>query len=125
MIKAGYQLQITSSENDGDFYNTKSIDGLTKQQVNDWLYFLDLIKPFGNRDLREDMLFEKLIRKDSSLIKPINEYNQFNIVDIITDLIDDSVGFSEEGGFCRVLETVKIYYFATPVYEVSKEELND
>lgn len=28
MIKAGYQVQVTSWENDGDNYNTISIDGL-------------------------------------------------------------------------------------------------
>ncbi len=40
-IPAGYRLTVTSWENDGDNYNTKTLDGLTLDKVS---YLVDLCK---------------------------------------------------------------------------------
>lgn len=45
MIKAGYQISITSWENDGDNYNTITISGLTKDRVK---YIIAMCKLFAS-----------------------------------------------------------------------------
>lgn len=52
-IKAGYRLTVTSWENDADNYNTKMIEGLTKEDVEFHVKFISLFKSgsrggFGN-----------------------------------------------------------------------------
>lgn len=44
-IPAGYRLTVTSWENDGDNYNTKTLDGLTLEKVS---YLVDLCKILGS-----------------------------------------------------------------------------
>lgn len=117
MIKQGYQIQIESWENDGDFYNTKFIDGLSKEQVKDYIQFLECIKPYGNESTRvKDFknIFDSLVINKNSLIDPESKYP----VDEVSDLIYETVGYNETGECVRVLESIKVYYIPVELNEV-------
>jgi len=47
MIPRGYQLQITSWENDGDYYNTQIVNGLTASQAAFYVEFAELFGDSG------------------------------------------------------------------------------
>lgn len=48
-IKAGYKIEVTSWENDGDNYSTKSKEGLTKEQTQLYFDICNLMSgDFGN-----------------------------------------------------------------------------
>lgn len=48
-IKAGYKIEVTSWENDGDNYLTKSKEGLTKEQTQFYIDICNLMSgDFGN-----------------------------------------------------------------------------
>jgi len=46
-IPAGYRITVTSWENDGDHYNTVSLDGLSLDKVG---FYADLCKAFRSRN---------------------------------------------------------------------------
>lgn len=50
MFKQGYLLQVTSWENDADFYNTKTIEGLSKEQATWLVRFCELIAKLARND---------------------------------------------------------------------------
>ena len=137
-IPAGYQIQITSWENDADHYNTVIKSGLTKDTAKFLLRFAELFKSannhqdpgFGNqcRDHDEtdwDALtakFSILVLKYPSALKELG-WSKTDLAknasgrDVIHELHYDLFGGSEYFSF-RVFDTAESYYYPEAVKSV-------
>jgi hypothetical protein len=122
MILAGYAIEVTSWENDGDFYNTKRIQGLTLNAVT-WLVELAKLIQARNRENRQDDLtLEEAedwftnIRAKLGCTYDLEEHSLEDIYDHISDLVYEMMGGSEYG--MRVLESYKVYFFEQNQVEV-------
>lgn len=137
-IPAGYQIQITSWENDADHYNTVIKSGLTKDTAKFLLRFAELFKSannhrdpgFGNqcRDHDEtdwDALstkFSTLVLKYPSALKEIG-WDTLDIKeddylrDAIHELHYELFGGSEYFSF-RVFDKAESYYYPEAVKAV-------
>jgi hypothetical protein len=132
-IPAGYQLLITSWENDGDNYNTKIVSGLTEEDVACYLEILNLFKScsrggFANEvdDNGEEAAkaISAVLEKHPNASKATIERFTFGeseyIGDHARDAMYDLLGCSEHYGF-RVFDRATVYYFETPVKDVTKK----
>ncbi len=81
-IKAGYRLTVTSWENDGDNYNTKSQDGLTKEES---VFLVELITLFKSRHNRHGLsrTFGNMYDPSDKEIEEnyANMYKDSNVID--------------------------------------------
>lgn len=112
-IPAGYILEITTWENDGDAYMTDRKEGLTKEQVK---LYLDICRgfdagydgeSFGNYDGPRNEV-EEFVKETCA--KHGVEYNE--------DLPCDLIGRWNDGQFYRVFEDARLYYVDAPVVMV-------
>jgi hypothetical protein len=130
-IPAGYQLSITSWENDGDNYKTKILYGLTREDVQFYLHFL---KPFG-----EEFGGEEIRTGDNcEQIAIESAWNKFpptspDLVQDVTysiefwkenphqtcDWVYETIGTDESGDFYRVFDSFKVHYIKTPIDDVT------
>lgn len=133
-IRAGYQLHLESWENDADNYQTKILDGLTKEEV---IAMVNVAKLFysehhggvGGTDYRrggEEKQHEAYDKVKEILI-PIGWMEEDDDYGSISEFVTDQVlGWAGEGfcdGYIRVFESFKIYYFPTAVEEVEFDNL--
>lgn len=133
-IPSGYQLHITSWENDGDNYKTKIISGLTKEDVQFYLHFLNHFGndgPYGNED------FDKY--PDAEKIAITNAYEKcrptsLNLLETVKrsiihwetskdsfDWVYDTIGTWNYGDCYRVFDDYKVYLIRTPIPNVTEE----
>lgn len=137
-IPKGYQLHVTTWENDADHYKTQVLSGLTKEDVH---FYVNLAKRFkskysgdsgpclgnsGNTD--EDL--EQAI-KNSLLEAPPSDEVREHVKKVLegedyADFLADKIlgytdGYDDEHNFCRVFESFKVYYFPEDVLEVTEE----
>lgn len=142
MIKSGYQLHITTWENDGDNYSTQIFSGLTEADVkfyvhivtrfasrNDWVDTglpklgnqynkLEILIDLANEALAANPDISKNIRDSwNSYIE--GEYCE-DIIELYNELLGVPGEYYDDYGFCRVFETLKVFYFPTEVEEVTK-----
>lgn len=148
IIPAGYRLTVVSWENDGDNYQTKVLEGLTKEQTQFYVEFLKWFdsknqpnhkfKTFGNMyDPSESEVAEAhnyikvTLFQYSDIINNLWEYNVIedcitddDFSDVINDLHSNVCGRSEEFYF-RVVESIKVEYIKEPIVleDVTKEFL--
>jgi hypothetical protein len=148
-ISAGYQLQVTSWENDGDNYNTEIISGLTAYDVK---FLIDVAKLFrtqyqvkdskvfggggcGNNDWSIDEVVtavDAVIAKHSYVSDGIKEQWTFDktdehYADSYTDMISELVGSSEycdESNYFRVMESYQVYYYPSDIIDITDKFLN-
>lgn len=137
-IPAGYQLSITSWENDADNYNTITISGLTFEDVKFYLHFLSFFRSaysykgegeyFGNRDIDEcpeayyialSSAYENFPPSSPELLKCIVEY--MDNLDWCHDWASDIIGSWNEGSSYRVYDSFEVHYFETSGKDVSQE----
>jgi hypothetical protein len=128
MIKAGYLLQITTWENDGDNYSTKSFSGLDYNECVFMAKVCELfasrysnLKGFGNSDRRDSQVFNAYRELLSDFKKNYGELPlDFDEEedDYISDILYDIVGTWCDGDYWRVVENYKVYYFNQDVSEV-------
>ncbi len=127
VIPPGYRLTVTSWENDGDNYRTKTVEGLSEGRLR---YYVDLIKRFAsssNGGLERGFignLFEPNEREEQIYLKAMIEVlkthrNEFNFeddealetyADCIGDQILYSLGLTGGDFFTRVMESFKVEY---------------
>ena len=132
-IPAGYQLHITSWECDGDHYNTKTVSGLTREDVPCYLEVLSLFKSVSQGGFSNDQdvdrgavmaavlavvekhpdISERTRRIFTHFARP--QYANDHLYERLSDLL----GRSEHCDF-RVFDSAKVYYYETPVMDVSK-----
>lgn len=95
-IKLGWMLQVTSWENDGDCYNTKTLDGLTEDEVRAKVALCKVLHSIG-QEPHDANTVEEIAAKLSIL------------EDEVEDGIYELVGFAN-GEYLRVCESWKVYY---------------
>ncbi len=128
-IKAGYRLTVVSWENDGDNYNTKVIEGLTKEETT---FFIGCCKVFSskNRDknnignmyapsYKEIEQFVKVLKEvavDHSYIVLSDKYShyfKYNDDEEFTDSMHEMLydfGLTSGEFYTRVCESYKVDY---------------
>lgn len=144
-IKKGYRVSIETWENDGDHYNTKVIEGLSKEAAQ---FLVDFSKffysqssrkngsiNFGNMYEPSDEEFDELVEHVGPLIiRNFDILKEFGysyldkndrgecVLDIISDLLLDTQGSSEDF-WSRVTSSIKVEYIPVDVEldDVSKE----
>lgn len=142
-IPVGYQLHITTWENDADHYKTEILSGLTKPDV---CFYLDLARQFrsvhsepaglGNSSVSGEILI-KVIRDTLTRhpdISPIeqelwndveSEYAEDQYHELLTDRIlgyqSYQGDYGDDGYFCRVFASYQVYYYAQEVPDVSTD----
>lgn len=125
-FKKGFMIEITSWENDGDHYLTKIIDGLTKEEVNQFSYIMPFFKSrnskskgFGNKEFCmfsvEEVLMEgldegKLTRE---FLGKFFFYDGHPDLDKIQNLLGCPVEYDYD--FIRVFESMNIYHLPEDV----------
>lgn len=118
-IKAGYKIEVTSWENDGDNYSTKSKEGLTKEQTQ---FYFDICNRlsgvFGNMydpdesekaDLYAAVSDILLKHKDVALeLFEAVDFNNETCEEIFSDIHYELFGSSEF--YTRQLESISVTY---------------
>jgi hypothetical protein len=139
-IPAGYQLHVTTWENDGDYYKTTVLSGLTKEDTN---FLVSIAKQFsrkgkyGNDFIKDTDLIEVISNalESSSGITLLmradwqealqNSIDEGDGAYPLHELLSDSLlGNPEEDyspGFCRVVETIEVYFIPKAVSDITKE----
>lgn len=130
-IKAGYQLHITTWENDADNYKTETINGLTKGEVK---YLISVAKLFYSENGRNCIEFgnsscsnenrKKLWESFKKIPVPddVSEYWILNDINELNDaFICRLIGIWNEGSLFRVYDSFKVYYIPEEVLDVTSE----
>lgn len=117
MIKQGYMVQITSWENDGDCYNTKTFDGLSQMQTISLVAFCEFLQEYGSEQpSASDIDFSKFVQ--------FNDYAGFSGWDseasqeYFEELAYEVVGCGYETEYLRVLESYKVYNVPADMQEI-------
>lgn len=131
MINAGYALEVTSWENDADYYNTIRIDGLGSKDAKWLVYFLQEInkqKPkYGGgwgmtESIAEDIytsVTAKLGYPYKGEIVPLDE-----VYDFISDLAYSLLGPPYEyTGYMRKVDNVSVYLIPADLPDMAKDFL--
>lgn len=126
MIKKGYQLRVTSWENDADNYNTVSLDGLSKEDVE---FYINFIKVFRELDLENrydetvtDEEAHEFREKISDIYKGTipDKFEEWfdgdghSIVDLSGNILSNNSEFTT-----RVYDFHEIYFFPDDVNDVT------
>lgn len=146
----GYQLHVTTWENDGDFYQTEILSGLTEADVR---FYLDLANRFksrnqsgksgmGNGEVTAKQLLElaqDLITKHPGISRSIkldwidaidkvenhDEELDLDCAEMIYTLVTNIIGYPAESidvmNFCRVFDSFEVYYFPEDVMSVTEK----
>lgn len=123
-IPVGFQLHITSWENDADCYNTVIVSGLTREDCAFLIAVAKLFESgnrrkggFGNKspDADEVDAAIDLVRADHPGISA--EYATMDFKSAI-ELVD---GYGYESDYLRVYDSHQVFYIAAPVADVTKE----
>jgi hypothetical protein len=146
-IKKGYQLHITTWENDGDVYKTKVIDGLDKADVKFYIELASLFtsknnrssKGFGNGGITEygdkyhNSCMEDVVEAISKAVSNnpnakqeiTSPYLSQDFDEVYEHLLEEVLDYTEQyedvNYFCRVFSNFNVYYFPEEVKEVTEE----
>ena len=136
IINKGYTLTVTSWENDGDNYNTKSITVATKEEAKVWWDMMQLCKDDSNEakgviklgnsydgfDEEQEEVAKNFLKEHHKILLPDNniEEHEDDLVDWFCSLASELLGDSEYYS-CRVMELCVITYSPKDVY---LEEIN-
>jgi hypothetical protein len=141
-IPVGYQLHITSCENDGDHYGTKILDGLTAEEVKFYLCVVNQFEcrnsseqGFGNGHVKTEILDELIknaflkypeVAKKVFPLYSSDDASELMSYELICELLgapeDEYSSYDEDlGNFCREFDSYKVFKFEAPVMQVSAE----
>lgn len=126
MIKSGYQITITSWENDGDNYNNVTLNGLTKDRVK---YIIAICKLFTSRghgnlyDASHDSSEVSLARIDmastaSAYTDIVNSDELDHLFQEPADYMAQFLGSGEDYTF-RVFDSYKVHYVPVDIADVT------
>jgi len=129
-IPAGYQLHIHSWENDGDSPNTEILSGLSKGDVAFYIDLLESTKKYGNTMEREvddeeiHGVIQEVVGRHPGISETAKEDFTFEsheyLGDHIREVMFNLLGSSEHYDF-RVFDGFEVYYYETPVKNVTKQ----
>ena len=129
-IQSGYLLQVISWENDGDYYNTKSIQGLTPEQAKWRIEFLKALALDDSQD-ESDVPYIEIASKITNGLgiecctwyDNIPEYPPYNDEDDLRDyyssIAHDMLGGAEYGR--RHLDSYNVYCIREEIPDISNE----
>ena len=142
-IPAGYQLNILSWENDGDNYNTETLNGLSEEDVKFYMELLPLFhsgsnygESFGN--IMDDEVdycavgtrvlevylehpdVSKDVKDQFEWLKDMKMSDTDGLSDGLHQVMHDLIGSSEFYCF-RVFEGAQVFFFETPVKDVTSK----
>jgi hypothetical protein len=133
-VPSGYQLHITSWENDGDNYKTQIISGLTKEDVQFYLHFLNHFGndgSYGNENTYEysdaekiaiTNAYEKCRPTSPELLEKVKRsIIRWETSNDSCDWVYDTIGFGEEGECYRVFDDYEVYLIKKPIPNVTEE----
>ena len=144
-IPAGFMTEITTWENDGDNYKTQSERGLTHEQVELIVGLAERFKSahnirgdkknlwnLGNEYHSNEVLVQMFedVCKQKQLLCPIEYIAALGDEDAplkyISEFLYEKVlgspdegYYSNEGTFCRVVETIKVFAVPQEIHEVT------
>lgn len=135
MIKKGYNIHITSWENDGDFYNTKVKVIQTQEEAK---FYLEWLNIFGSRHNWKDrpagLGNEMGLKYDGDVMQSALAYtNELRIkydlevwssVEEFWDESCDVLGSSEFYDF-RVFERAEVYYIEQDLNPINLDEVTE
>jgi len=136
IIPSGYQLHITSWENDADNYKTKILSGLTKEDVQFYIHFLshfEMNKPYENGSIRKypdaekiaiTNAYEKCRPTSPELLEVVEnslEYWKTGDGNCDCDLVYETIGIWSEGDLYRIFDSCEVYLIRTPIPNVTRE----
>lgn len=135
-IPAGYQLHVTTWENDADAYNTEIFSGLTETDVK---FLLSIAKKFVSKNNSRNGLgnggvpSKKLLKVVNDALKKFPDVSQkirddFTVdEDTVWEAITEILGYPvseyywEEENFCRVFDRYEVFLIETPIKDVSAQ----
>jgi hypothetical protein len=133
-IPSGYSLHITSWENDADNYKTKIVSGLTKEDVQFYLHFLnhfEMNKPYGNGgitkypDAEKNAItnaYEKCRPTSPQLLEDVeNSIEYWKTSDFDCDWVHETIGIWGYGERYRVFDSCEVYLIRTQIPNVTGE----
>lgn len=126
VIPAGYMLVVRSSENDGDFGKTITLDGLSKEEVARYLSVMDKLEKEGLTNLYEvpdgrakitacvkSLYSESEWRASTPKWYPSKEYfDTYRAIDVLNEL---GLAGMEDGQFTRCVDEVNVYLNPEPI----------
>jgi len=118
VVNKGYTITVTSWENDGDLYNTKSITLDTLEDTKDYYELLEFSKQFGNQcdiDEGDSELMKEFFENHPNILCGNKYKDADDYVDAFSDVIDNMLGNSEYY-ICRVIEKIVITYSPEDIY---------
>ena len=119
-IKKGYTLTVTSWENDGDNYNTKSKTVQTLEEAKVWYEMMQLCESNNTRGLgntyngfnkQQKEIAVNFLKKHHTILLPHDdiEANEDNLEDWFCSLAGELLDYSEHNA-CRVMESCVVTY---------------
>ena len=138
VIKKGFQLNIITWENDGDCYNTTTLDGLDKENAQFLLAFCQMFKSghniagcYGNMELYSHDIDDKLSLVNRTAILAA-KYNQTEVLSYLNGITDTTeafeyiteifvyelIGYAYESSCVRVFESATCFYIPEDIPEV-------
>ena len=126
---AGHSVRVVSWENDGDFYNTKEVTGLTEEQAERLASFATLFIPYSDKGIGNlywpteaqqevvcDRLYEfYLNNKDIVEVKEKDSTDKELICDYLIELAYD-LGLSGGEQFTRTYSSIHIINYPEALY---------
>lgn len=133
-ILPGYQLHIISWENDADNFNTTIYSGLTKEDVQFYIYFLGHFKShrtYGNESIEKypdaekiaiTNAYEKHRPTSPQLLEDVkSSIEDWKTSDDDHDWVNETIGIWNEGENYRVFDYCEVYLVSTPIPNVTGE----
>jgi len=137
-IPSGYQLSVTTWENDADNCKTETIQGLTREDVKFYLHFLSHFRScwsaqkssgYGNTEVsfeKERAALESAWRNfppsSPELVKDVQDSLEYWATGHTHSCDwDELVGIWSEGDFYRVFDSFQVHFFQAPAPDVTDE----
>lgn len=134
----GHQIQLETWENDGDYYSTQTISGLTKPDVNFYIAVAMLFTSkhnrkngggMGNTENHPSHLLQLIQEKleehpdISETTKEIwAEADEETIHELLVEhILGETTDYEDYDNFCRVFESFKVFEIREPVFDITDQ----
>lgn len=137
-IPVGFQLHVTTWENDADHYRTEIISGLSEDDVR---FLVSIAQEFKSRNgspkglgngsvdgeqlrelIREKLFDHPNISEDVRTTWQEGADDEGAAYSLISDMLlgtPQEEGYWDEGNFCRVFDGFQVFYFPEAVRDVT------
>ena len=116
-VKSGYLLQVTTWENDGDFYNMKQFCGLSQDEAS---FLIDVCSLFRRGVELHDIDYSELVEEIDTIKNKyidlsipvsfiVTDEDQGYIEDLYSEAVHELIGYSENDEYWRVVDKVELF----------------